>query len=252
MLENLYNWAISSEASVKADERSTTTMSSLKSRKEAISIDEVRELAKSMSGRKLAAQYGIPAKTFSRWLLEWGIKSNDGAKLPAREVLAEMYLRGMTTTAIAEQFGATSSNVASKLRSHGVQMRASGQNLGKKMPKSASEKLSAFRRGNFLGEANPNWRGGKPAKWQKERCSYLSKEWSKAVRSRDNHTCQHCGISEVKLHAHHVKPWKHHPELRYEVSNGLTLCSPCHQAVHKFQFPWLNGESGTSAEHPRG
>lgn len=226
-------------------------MSSLKSRKEAINVDAVRHLAKSMSGRAIAAQCGIPAKTFSRWLLEWGIKSNDGTKLPAIEKLADMYLCGMTTIAIADQFGATPSNVANRLRKHGVQMRPRGQNLGKKMPKSASEKLSAFRRGNFLGESNPNWKGGKPAKWQKERCSYLSKEWSKSVRVRDRHTCQHCGISGVKLHAHHVKPWKHHPELRYEVSNGLTLCSPCHQGVHKFKFPWLNGKNGTSAEQAK-
>jgi 5-methylcytosine-specific restriction endonuclease McrA len=48
------------------------------------------------------------------------------------------------------------------------------------------------------------------------------------VFERDKHTCQHCGITGVKMHAHHIKPYASHPELRLVVSNGLTLCEPCH------------------------
>lgn len=225
-------------------------MSSLKSRQDALDWDEVQSLAKALSGRKIAALFDIPAKTMSRWLLARGIATNDGAKLKDVDAIAKMYESGMTTTAIAEHTGATASCVSQKLRAHGVTMRPSGQNLGKKMPPSAGAKISAFRRGNFTGDSNPNWRGGKGPKDQKARCSYQSKEWSKAVRERDSHTCQKCGTTQGKLHAHHLKPWKHHPELRFDVDNGLTVCQPCHQALHNFRFPWLNGESGTSAERP--
>jgi hypothetical protein len=34
------------------------------------------------------------------------------------------------------------------------------------------------------------------------------------------------------LRAHHVKLFAKHPELRFVVSNGLTLCHPCHELKH--------------------
>jgi hypothetical protein len=35
------------------------------------------------------------------------------------------------------------------------------------------------------------------------------------------------------LHAHHIKEWEYYPELRYELSNGMTLCRrPCHKEIH--------------------
>jgi len=236
---------------MKMVERSTTTVNSLQSRQAAIDWVEVQRLAKTHSGRKIAALFGIPAKTMSRWLKARCIKTNDGTNSFEVGEMARMYESGMTTTAISEVVGLSPSRISQKLRAYGVTMRPSGQNLGKKMPPSAGEKISAFRRGNFTGERNPNWRGGKGPKDQKERCSYKSKEWSKAVRERDKHACTQCGVTGVKLHAHHIKPWKHHPELRYDVENGLTVCQPCHQELHNFRFPWLQGESGTSAEQAK-
>ncbi|WP_416360620.1 HNH endonuclease [Burkholderia gladioli] len=50
---------------------------------------------------------------------------------------------------------------------------------------------------------------------------------------RDRFTCQHCGDARGgNLHAHHILPFATHPELRVDVSNGITLCKPCHKAVH--------------------
>lgn len=57
-------------------------------------------------------------------------------------------------------------------------------------------------------------------------------KWVNAVVSRDRETCQHCGITGVEMHAHHIKPYKTFPELRFDVSNGLTLCHKCHWNVH--------------------
>jgi cytochrome c553 len=55
-------------------------------------------------------------------------------------------------------------------------------------------------------------------------------EWSAAVKARDGR-CVACN-SVDDLHAHHVLPKATHPELKYEVSNGLTLCYRCHKAEH--------------------
>lgn len=53
-------------------------------------------------------------------------------------------------------------------------------------------------------------------------------EWRKAVFERDDYTCQDCGVRGTYLEADHIKPWAFFPELRFELSNGRTLCRPCH------------------------
>ena len=58
--------------------------------------------------------------------------------------------------------------------------------------------------------------------------------WSSMVKLRDE-KCKKCG-SVYDLHAHHIKSYKEHPELRYDVNNGITLCGVCHRLEHK-----LNG-----------
>jgi len=55
--------------------------------------------------------------------------------------------------------------------------------------------------------------------------------WATMVKERDG-ACTNCG-SMHDLHAHHIKPYKYHPEVRYDVSNGVTLCSTCHREHHK-------------------
>ena len=56
--------------------------------------------------------------------------------------------------------------------------------------------------------------------------------WRIAVVERDEYTCQHCEKTGGRLHAHHIKTFKMHEELRYEVSNGVTLCGKCHEDLH--------------------
>ena len=58
--------------------------------------------------------------------------------------------------------------------------------------------------------------------------------WREAVFKRDNWTCQSCQHRGSELHADHIKPYSKHPELRYEVSNGRTLCAPCHRATDTY------------------
>lgn len=57
--------------------------------------------------------------------------------------------------------------------------------------------------------------------------------WRTAVYKRDNFTCQHCGCGKVYLNAHHIKCWNDFPALRYDVTNGITLCESCHTMLHQ-------------------
>lgn len=84
--------------------------------------------------------------------------------------------------------------------------------------------------------------------------------WRIAVQERDKFKCQQCQVKE-NLIAHHIVPWNDSIELRYEVSNGLTLCRSCHMKHHyenakkrfkKGFIPWNKGSKGLSAGMPKG
>ncbi len=69
----------------------------------------------------------------------------------------------------------------------------------------------------------------------KDRRSSENKKWRYSVVKRDNFTCQKCfkTITDTKLNAHHVYSYLDNPHLRYETSNGFTLCVKCHAEFHK-------------------
>lgn len=55
------------------------------------------------------------------------------------------------------------------------------------------------------------------------------KYWMLAVKKRDSWNCkmnnEDCSGA---LHAHHILRWSEHPNLRYDVNNGITLCKYHH------------------------
>jgi len=58
-------------------------------------------------------------------------------------------------------------------------------------------------------------------------------EWRSNVFARDKYICQKCGARGVEINAHHIKSFKDYPDLRTELSNGITLCKYCHTEEHK-------------------
>ena len=65
------------------------------------------------------------------------------------------------------------------------------------------------------------------------------RRWRSMVYNRDNYTCVLCGARngmghKVYLHADHILPFSLYPEKRFEVSNGRTLCVPCHQKTESY------------------
>ena len=72
------------------------------------------------------------------------------------------------------------------------------------------------------------------------------KEWRKIVFERDKYTCQICGIKNIKFHADHIKPWALYPKLRYELTNGRTLCIACHIKTDTYggKILYISGKEG--------
>ena len=90
------------------------------------------------------------------------------------------------------------------------------------------KRIAAF----HTGEKNWNWKGGITKINKTERQLAMEtpeyKRWRTEVFKRDGYLCVFCGETG-RLNADHIKPWRYYPELRYEVSNGRTLCVLCHQ-----------------------
>ncbi|WP_338750047.1 HNH endonuclease signature motif containing protein [Bacillus sp. FJAT-52991] len=60
------------------------------------------------------------------------------------------------------------------------------------------------------------------------------KEWRLKVYKRDGYRCKMpgCYSQSRDIAAHHIYPKKTYPELKFEVSNGITLCKTCHEKTY--------------------
>lgn len=83
-------------------------------------------------------------------------------------------------------------------------------------------------------------RGKKPRtylrnKRKKHGCAE-DREWRSEIFKRDNFTCQLCWKSGGKLQADHIKSFSAYPELRFDLSNGRTLCVLCHAKTPNYGY----------------
>lgn len=77
-----------------------------------------------------------------------------------------------------------------------------------------------------------NWKGGVSKEVWK---TPAYQQWRRAVMRRDNFTCVACGDNQGgNLEADHIKPRYLFPELTFDVSNGRTLCKPCHKQTNTY------------------
>lgn len=95
-------------------------------------------------------------------------------------------------------------------------------------------KMKASNYHKNIGDKSHLWKGGITSENMIIRSRSDYKEWRKKVFERDNYTCVWCGVKSgngkaIILHADHIKSFAYHPELRFEISNGRTLCKECHK-----------------------
>jgi 5-methylcytosine-specific restriction endonuclease McrA len=104
-------------------------------------------------------------------------------------------------------------------------------------------------KGKPSGESCHFWRGGVTSANEAARKSSDYRIWRDAVFTRDGYTCRNCNATGVYVVAHHILSFSAHIDKRYEVSNGLTLCEPCHRETESYgNRPRDYQEAGTIGE----
>lgn len=103
--------------------------------------------------------------------------------------------------------------------------------LGKKR----SDKTKLKMRESHLGEKSYRWIKDRALiKHQEDRNNPNYKQWRLGVYKRDNFKCKIKNSDcNGRLEAHHILGFTDHPELRYDINNGITLCHFHHPRVRK-------------------
>jgi len=94
----------------------------------------------------------------------------------------------------------------------------------------------------FFGDKHWSWKGGITPINIAIRNSIEYEEWRTKVFERDLYTCQKCDQKGGYLQADHIKRFADYPDLRFELSNGQTLCIDCHKlkTIEEGKLYWKN------------
>jgi hypothetical protein len=100
--------------------------------------------------------------------------------------------------------------------------------LGKKRDLETKQKISQSKIGKYMQEKSPSWIKDrtklKGLRRGRERSDYNF--WSRKVKQRDNNKCKFNNKNcRGRLESHHIYPWSKFPEKRFDINNGITLCS---------------------------
>lgn len=117
-------------------------------------------------------------------------------------------------------------------------IQANKKRIGIKMPvrsETHRRKISESNRKRVLLGTHNFWKGGITSESVRIRNSLEISLWRQAVFKRDDWICQNCRQRGGKLEADHIKPFSTHPELRFEITNGRTLCVECHKKTDTYK-----------------
>lgn len=103
--------------------------------------------------------------------------------------------------------------------------------LGKKFTQDVRRKMSESRKGKYTGKNSPFWIKDRTKLKKSERrdrdVQYIY--WRKEIKNRDEWKCRlSSDVCKGQLEAHHIFNWTDYPELRYVLTNGITLCHSHH------------------------
>jgi NUMOD3 motif len=206
-----------------------------------------------MTTYEVAVLAGVTAKTIWNWMVELDVerRSRSASRVGRRSGTA------------SPRWGRTHpAEVRAKISLHHADV-SGGKNpmfgrrgelapkFGRPTVQSTRDKISAALRGTprpwMVGEKNPEWKGGKTSLAARIRSSRQAVEWRDAIYQRDGYRCQDCGDARGgNLNAHHLMHLSQILDEEgvttleqafacnrlWDITNGTTLCEPCHDQRH--------------------
>jgi len=146
---------------------------------------------------------------------------HDNSKKPniSTDTILELYNQGLSCGQIGIKLEMHRVSVRKRLRKIGIHPRPSSEYSG-------SKRYWLWKGEDYIDPIT------------RKRNQLKHRKWSKQVRDRDNNTCQDCGITDVRLDAHHIVPLKEciNSTLEFDTKNGITVCRKCHKLRHKEQL----------------
>lgn len=117
-------------------------------------------------------------------------------------------------------------------------------NKGKHRSEKTKKKISK----SMTGKQHPNWKGGLTSLKIRIRNLFKYRQWRSDIFTRDNFTCQNCGVKGGKINADHIKSFSLilrenniktlekalNCEELWNINNGRILCSKCHRNTDTF------------------
>lgn len=227
--------------------------------------EEFDELIKKYPAKKIAEMFGVTFGAVYYRIRTYGMPLR-GHKDPRRPTgpsrsfqppKAELkrLLKQMSMRDIATHYGVGETVVFMRVKQYGLEGPSRSERLStyaKNRPDSHNQKI-AETLSTRTGSLSVGWKGGLTEERKLARGTQKYAKWKMSVIKRDGFKCVRCGVeqgyvceccgSRILLHAHHIKSFSEHPELRYEVSNGISLCGICHWQEH-------NGKQGELLETP--
>lgn len=195
---------------------------------------------------KIGERYGCSMPTVLIRLREAGVKvrhhndtkrgapSPHRAKVCGRAIVLAYQNSHTSMSEIARSTGCSVQVISRVLDEHGV----------------AHKPLSQVIEGKRNGSANPNWRDDlTDDERANRRDSAAHAKWRAQVYERDGFECVRCGDrAGGNLNAHHLESYNARRDLRWEASNGATLCEDCHLGFHK-RFGYGDNTAAQFAEY---
>ena len=177
----------------------------------------IREYLSGRSAYSISKEYDFSAATILTLLKNNNIAIREYTyyfhtfikELPVKEII-DLYKYGFSSVEIGEIYGVVGETIIKRLKENNVPIR----------------KDNSF---YISGSKSSSWKGGitNPNVLARGKKEYH--HWRFSVYERDNYTCQCCGDSiGGNLHAHHIDNFSDNEELRFELSNGISMCASCH------------------------
>lgn len=189
------------------------------------------------SSDEIAPMYGAKARTVRDWFYEYGIKLLGAAHLRKGKSATwnvgrkrgpeEIKRLRLVNVGRPSPFKGAGSR-AFNCEVCGLEVFDKPYRRRRTCSKACRDRMMSIQR----GERHWNYKDGAIAGNQRKRQWADCFEWRRAVIARDEKKCIACGCVR-RLSAHHIDGWAKNPTLRFEVSNGATLCHDCHWAFHR-------------------